>query len=74
MNRWCGFVAKRYGIVGSFSTFGYVGNLTAMPELLPGDARAATVHVRSVLASVVGDWLPLWGALWSLGNLWALSL
>ncbi len=42
-----------------------------MPRLLPGVVRAASAHVRSVLSGNVGDWLPLWGALWSLGGAWA---
>ncbi len=67
----CEFAAKGYGIARSFSTVWYVGSLTAMPKLLLGDARAATAHVRSDLACIVGDWLPLWGALWSLGGVWA---
>jgi len=53
------------------STVWYVGSLTARPELLPRDARVASAHVRSFLASDVGEWLPIWGALWSLGELWA---
>jgi len=71
--RRCGFTANGYGIVQSFSTVWYVGSLTAMPELLPGNALAASAQLRPVLASVVGDWLPLWGAMWSLGEVWACS-
>ena len=53
----CGFGAKGYGTAKSSATVCYVGNLIVMVVLLPGDARAASAHVRSVLASVVGDWL-----------------
>ena len=73
MIRRCGFAANGYGIAQSFSVVWYVGSLTAMLELLPIGAMAASAHVRSVLAIVVGDWLPLWGALWSLGDVWACS-
>ena len=67
----CEFAVKGCGTAKSFATIWYVGSLTAIPELLPGDARVASAHVRSFLASVVGEWLPLWGALWSFGDLWA---
>jgi hypothetical protein len=69
----CGFAAKGYGIAKSFAIVWHVGNVTAMAEFLPRYVRAASAHVRSVLASVVGDWLPLWGAVWSCGILWAWS-
>ena len=42
-----------------------------MPKLLPRDVRAASAHVRSVLGGNVGEWFPLWGALWSLDGVWA---
>ncbi len=58
-----GLAANGYGIAQSFSVVWYVGSLTAMLELLPIGAMAASAHVRSVLAIVVGGWLPLWGAL-----------
>jgi len=48
----CGFAtAKGYGTARSVATVWYVGSPTSAAVLLPGDARATSVHVRSVLAN-----------------------